>query len=148
MIYGDENVRWYPWWRDKKGGCSFTWCQISYIVNACIFFLKFKIWRENRIRWILFTCSFCVSGASLTGSKMARRIGSIDEFEFKDIGQNHKQGVSFILPGSLLIVASLHNISWSSYWSCLIFFPAFSSPYYDLWTCLWARTFCPALGGL
>lgn len=60
---------------------------------------------------MLFTCSFCVSGASLTGRKMARRIRSIDEFEFKDIGQNHKQGVSFILPGSLLIVASLHNIS-------------------------------------
>lgn len=74
-------------------------------------FLKFKIGRENRIRWMLFTCSFCISGASLTGSKMARRIRSIDEFEFKDIGQNHKQGVSFILPGSLLIVASLHNIS-------------------------------------
>lgn len=28
---------------------------------------------------------------------MARRIGSIDEFEFKDIGENHKQCVSFII---------------------------------------------------
>lgn len=34
------------------------------------------------------------AGAGLTGSKMARRVGSVDEFEFKAIGENHNQGVS------------------------------------------------------
>ncbi|KAE9446067.1 hypothetical protein C3L33_22050, partial [Rhododendron williamsianum] len=32
------------------------------------------------------------AGAGLTGSKMARRTGSVDEFEFKAIGENHNQG--------------------------------------------------------
>ncbi|GAU37671.1 hypothetical protein TSUD_209600 [Trifolium subterraneum] len=32
------------------------------------------------------------AGAGLTGSKMARRVGGVDEFEFKAIGENHNQG--------------------------------------------------------
>ncbi|GAY31847.1 hypothetical protein CUMW_280730 [Citrus unshiu] len=72
---------------------------------------------ENTIRWMLFTCSFCVSGASLTGSKMARRIRSIDEFEFKDIGQNHKQGhlaVGIMISG--LVFEQEHFVQpWEGY---------------------------------
>lgn len=37
------------------------------------------------------------AGAGLTGSKMARRVGSVDEFEFKAIGENHRQGVSVVV---------------------------------------------------
>lgn len=41
------------------------------------------------------TCFFCnpAAGASLTGSKMATRIGSLDEFELKSVGGTN-QGVS------------------------------------------------------
>ncbi|KAL5706613.1 hypothetical protein ACHQM5_024758 [Ranunculus cassubicifolius] len=36
--------------------------------------------------------SFGAAGAGLTGSKVARRMGDVDEFEFKPVGDNHNQG--------------------------------------------------------
>ncbi|KAL4372959.1 hypothetical protein HN51_006949 [Arachis hypogaea] len=36
--------------------------------------------------------SFGAAGAGLTGTKMARRVGSVDGFEFKAIGETHNQG--------------------------------------------------------
>uniref|UniRef100_A0A7N0R899 Transmembrane and coiled-coil domain-containing protein 4 n=1 Tax=Kalanchoe fedtschenkoi TaxID=63787 RepID=A0A7N0R899_KALFE len=36
--------------------------------------------------------SFGVAGVGLAGSKMVKRVGEIDEFEFKAIGPNHNQG--------------------------------------------------------
>ncbi|CAJ2635704.1 transmembrane and coiled-coil domain-containing protein 4-like [Trifolium pratense] len=36
--------------------------------------------------------SFGAAGAGLTGTKMARRVGGVDEFDFKAIGENHNQG--------------------------------------------------------
>ncbi|KAM7262821.1 hypothetical protein ACFE04_000504 [Oxalis oulophora] len=41
---------------------------------------------------VAISASFGAAGAGLTGSKVARRIGDVDEFEFKAIGETHNKG--------------------------------------------------------
>lgn len=71
---------------------------------------SFFLWRKFSIlplplleKWVVcdekpFCLLFCTmppaAGAGLTGSKMARRTGSVDEFEFKPLGESSNQGVS------------------------------------------------------
>lgn len=49
--------------------------------------------------------SFGAAGAGLSGTKMARRTGGVDEFEFHPIGENHQQGrlaVGIMISGFIL----------------------------------------------
>lgn len=49
--------------------------------------------------------SFGAAGAGLSGTKMARRTGGVDEFEFQPIGENHQQGrlaVGIMISGFIL----------------------------------------------
>ncbi|KAK7309332.1 hypothetical protein RJT34_05964 [Clitoria ternatea] len=49
--------------------------------------------------------SFGAAGAGLSGSKMARRVGDVDGFEFKAIGENHNQGrlgVEILISGFII----------------------------------------------
>ncbi|XP_024536740.1 transmembrane and coiled-coil domain-containing protein 4 isoform X4 [Selaginella moellendorffii] len=51
---------------------------------------------------VAIAASFGAAGAGLTGSKMARRIGDVDEFGFEAIGDNHNQGrlaVAIVISG-------------------------------------------------
>ena len=47
-------------------------------------------------------CSFAAAGAGLTGFKMARRTGGIEEFGFEGLGENHQRGVSDYCNGTLI----------------------------------------------
>jgi len=49
---------------------------------------------KNRIRHLnKYVPCITAAGAGLTGFKMARRTGGIEEFQFEPIGENHQQGV-------------------------------------------------------
>ena len=49
------------------------------------------------------------AGAGFSGAKMARRTGSVDEFELNAIGENQNQGVSFFF--NRFYILYLSNIS-------------------------------------
>lgn len=53
------------------------------------------------------------AGAGLTGTKMARRMGDVDEFMFKAIGENHNQGVSPLGSFGNCCMFSSHYIFYS-----------------------------------
>ena len=59
-------------------------------LTPCIF-----LFQNMKFFMYLFLLLLPAAGAGLTGSKMARRVGGVDEFEFKAIGENHNQGVGF-----------------------------------------------------
>ncbi|GAB2291820.1 hypothetical protein Dimus_026071 [Dionaea muscipula] len=54
---------------------------------------------------IAIAASFGAAGAGLSGSKMARRLGSLEEFQFKEIGDNRNQGrlaIGILVSGLIL----------------------------------------------
>ncbi|XP_038715199.1 transmembrane and coiled-coil domain-containing protein 4-like isoform X2 [Tripterygium wilfordii] len=65
---------------------------------------------------IAVAASFGAAGAGLTGSKMAKRTGSVEEFEFKEIGENHNQGRLAV--GILVSGLVLEDEDFTRPWEC------------------------------
>lgn len=109
------------------------------------------------------------AGAGLSGSKMARRIGELDEFVFKEIGENGSKGVSLeLFVSDSLLYSPPFWILWYedrrkiyyyrrsqsmllNFWvlevtNLVLFFPVACSWDINLWTSFWSQRFCKALG--
>ncbi|KAK6939387.1 Protein of unknown function DUF726 [Dillenia turbinata] len=68
-------------------------------------------------RKLIRLCAYLAAEAGLTGYKMARTIGAIEEFEFEAIGENHYPGlpvVGILVSGLAFQEEVLYALQWES----------------------------------
>lgn len=64
-----------------------------YLIAVNIHFALVALQSKNSVLTLL---SIPAAGAGLSGMKMASRIGTLEDFEFKAVGENNEHGVSIL----------------------------------------------------